>query len=87
MGQTSFAWSHIAIGAIWGTCLGLLSVPLSMPKDRGIFANLVASLVVSLTLVATGTILGWTADSVLLAAFIGALLGLMVRWWAPLLSQ
>lgn len=83
IGQTNFTWSRIAVGAAWGTCLGLLSIPLSMPKARSIFAHLLAAPLVSLTLVVTGILMGWTLESIALAGAIGALIGLIARWWGP----
>lgn len=71
-------WPEMFVGAVWGACLGLLSIPLSMedlPKALG-----AAALIVAGAGIAAALLLGWNP---FVAGVVGAALGLLARWWAP----
>ncbi len=71
-------WPEVLAGAIWGACLGLLPIPLSMVSGPKAFAA--SALIVAGAGVATGLLLDWNP---FVSGSVGAVLGLVARWWAP----
>jgi hypothetical protein len=76
-------WVHVIVGAIWGAGLGLLTIPLSLSKTRIVASSLFASLIMTSTIAATGLLLNWSYESIIIGMIVGALIGIFARWWAP----
>jgi hypothetical protein len=79
-------WVRIAVGSVWGCGLGLLSIPLSLPRTNRIRAGLLSALVVASVVAVTGVLLAWSPGNTVLACFAGAALGIVARLWAPYLT-
>lgn len=80
---SDLSWARIGVGALWGLGLGILVVPLSMPRSKKKLALALSAVMVGLVLASTGVILGWSPAATAVAAVAGAVFGLLARWWAP----